>query len=242
VIPTLNEAGRIERQLALLANQTYAPNEIIVCDGGSTDGTVEIVRGIWGEVSNVLLLEVERGTARQRNAGGRAATGEVIIFSDADNLPAATFVEHIALSYQKWPFAVACPWFVARESNAIRAAYFGFNILFLLGQGWLRTGSGVCIITPRFIFEKTGGFAEEMHLGEDVHYIRRAAKYGWHRHLLIPLQTSGRRFQEKGVLKLLWFYACISPAMLLGFYRGLKNVPYESTPYDTSVSKHKKNK
>ncbi|HEX8834963.1 MAG TPA: hypothetical protein VF719_12220, partial [Abditibacteriaceae bacterium] len=118
-------------------------------------------------------------------------------------------------------------------SFLIAAIYFLFNVLFFLGQGWLRTGSGVCIITPRSVFEKTGGFDTQLHLGEDVHYIRRAARCGWHRHLLVPLQTSGRRFEEKGIWKLMWFYARISPLILLGRYQKLKQLPYDAAPYGT---------
>ncbi len=231
VIPTLREAERIGGLLRALQAQElpieYSKPEIIVVDGNSEDETQNIVRGF----PDVKLIVGERGTARQRNLGAREASGELIVWMDADCLPDAQFLHRVAKAYQRFPFAVACPWFVARESPAISLAYLWFNVLFFLGQSWLRTGSGVCIIAPRDVWEQTGGFDESLHLGEDIQFIRRASKFGLHRHLLIPLQTSGRRFQEKGVARLMWFYARITPHILLGRYHKLQDTEYEAAPY-----------
>ena len=231
VIPTLCEAERIGDLLSALQAQTfpieYSKPEIIVVDGGSEDETPEIVRGFPG----VELIVGERGTARQRNVGAAKANGELIVWMDADCLPDAQFLHRVAKSYQRLPFAVACPWFVARESLAIRLAYWWFNVLFFLGQSWLRTGSGVCIIAPKDVWIDCGGFDPNLHLGEDIQFIRRGARFGLHRHLLIRLQTSGRRFQEKGVWRLMAFYARISPFLLLGRYDKLRDIQYEAAPY-----------
>lgn len=228
VIPTLREEERIGVLLRALQAQEYSGTvELIVVDGNSQDGTQDVVRGF----TDVTLVVGERGTSRQRNAGAQQASGELLVFMDADCVPAQEFLGKIARSYKRWPFAVACPWFVARESPVIRTVYFVFNLLFWLGQGWLRTGSGVCIVTPRRVFEQVGGFDENLHLAEDIHYIRRAARCGWHRHLLVPLQTSGRRFQQKGVWNLVKFYARITPPLLLGRFDSLKEVTYEAAPY-----------
>lgn len=229
IIPTLNEAARIGALLRALQAQNYAPLEIIVCDGDSDDGTPQIVR----QFENVTLLECERGTRTQRNYGGNNASGELLIFMDADDLPPRDFAAKIARSYRKFPFAVACPWFVARDSGfLVRAVYFGFNLLFFAGQSSVRMGSGVCLITPKKVFDKVGGFDESLHLGEDIHYIRRASpRFGLHRHLLVPLETSGRRFTQKGAWQLMKFYARITPLLWLGRWDKLKGTAYEAAPY-----------
>ena len=201
--------------------------EIIVVDGGSDDGTREVVR----QFHDVKFIENERGVSRQRNVGGRNANGDLLIFMDADCLPPPLFLKQIARSYKRLPFRVACPWFVARESFGVRLSYFVFNVLFFLGQSTLRTGSGVCIIVPRKVFAHIGGFNESLHLGEDIEFLRRC---GWpHRHLLVPLQTSGRRFQNEGVWKLMSFYARISPAILCGRFGKLRDVKYEKSAEDS---------
>ncbi len=228
VVPTLREAERIDTLLNALEVQSYSPLEIIVIDGSSEDGTAEIVQ----QHPKVLLMAgAERGTSRQRNAGAEIASGELLIFMDADNNPAPHFVRDVVNSYRRWPFAVACPWFVARESWRIRLIYWGFNLLFWLGQSWVRTGSGVCLITRREVWKTCGGFREDLHLGEDIDFLRRAARYGWHRHLWVGLETSGRRFQREGVGKLIWFYARISPFVMLGLWDKLSTIPYPAAPY-----------
>ena len=228
VIPTLNEAARIGGLLDALAIQTRAA-QIIVVDGGSDDETARLVR----ERAGVILMESPRGVSRQRNAGARAATGDLLVFLDADDLPPPRFLESVARAHRKLPFAVACPWLRAQDAGALtRAIYFGFNVGFWLGQSSLRMGSGVCLIAPRAAFEKCGGFDESLHLGEDVRLIRQLCpRYGLHRHLLVPLETSGRRFAHQGAAKLLWFYARITPLLVLGLWRPLQKLEYRAAPY-----------
>ena len=224
VIPTLNEAHRLPVLLEKLAAQTLSPLEIVVCDGDSSDETAKIAR----EFPGVTLLECERGVSLQRNAGARAARGELLIFLDADDAPDPRFLEKVAQSYRNLPFAVACPWFVAIDGNfAGKLCYFLFNIGFFAGQSTLRMGSGVCLICPREKFLKCGGFDETLHLGEDIHLIRRLCpRWGLHRHLLIPLGTSARRFERVGAWKLMGFYARITPLLIFGLWKALQKWPY----------------
>ena len=234
VIPTLNEAARIGALLDALAGQTVAA-QIIVADGGSEDETARIVENYTG----VTFLQSERGVSRQRNVGARGATGELLVFLDADDLPPPRFLEGVARAHRKLPFAVACPWLRAHDGSALtKAIYFGFNLGFWLGQSTLRMGSGVCLIAPRAAFEACGGFDEELHLGEDVHLIRQLCpRYGLHRHLLVPLGTSGRRFEHQGAAKLLWFYARITPFLVLGLWRPLQKLEYRAAPYQGTGDK-----
>ena len=236
VIPTLREAGNIGPLLESLQAQSYAPAQIIVADGGSEDETREIAASF----SQVLVLSCERGTSRQRNVGARRATGDLLVFMDADDRAPQDFLLRVARSYRRLPFAVACPWFVAREREwSIRAAYFAFNLLFFVGQSWLRMGSGVCIVVRRDIFERVGGFDETLHLGEDIHLIRRASRFGLHRHLMIALETSGRRYQAQGFWKLSGFYARITPLLVLGLWKLLRRLPYQAAPYEAQEADRK---
>ncbi|HEX8463147.1 MAG TPA: glycosyltransferase, partial [Abditibacterium sp.] len=155
IIPTLNEAQRLPILLEKLAAQSLSPHEIIVCDGQSDDETAQIVRNFVG----VTLLEAPRGVSRQRNVGARAASGELLVFLDADDAPAPDFLAQVARSYRKLRFAIACPWFVAVDSGwSGQLCYLAFNIGFFLGQSTLRMGSGVCLICPREAFLEVGGF------------------------------------------------------------------------------------
>ena len=84
VVPVLDEAERIGRQLAELG-ATVGIDEVVVVDGGSRDGTADVVRRAPG----VRLITAPRGRGTQLNAGARAARGDVLLFLHADvTLPA----------------------------------------------------------------------------------------------------------------------------------------------------------
>lgn len=79
VVPTLDEAAGIEGTLAALQPLRARGCEVVVADGGSTDGTPELARP-----SADRVVTSERGRARQQNAGAMAATGDVLLFLHAD--------------------------------------------------------------------------------------------------------------------------------------------------------------
>lgn len=85
VIPAYNAAAFIEEALHSAESQTYPIHEIIVVDDGSTDRTVECVRR-YGSPKIRLICRANGGSASARNAGIRAASGELVAFLDADDL------------------------------------------------------------------------------------------------------------------------------------------------------------
>jgi glycosyltransferase involved in cell wall biosynthesis len=224
IIPTLNEEVTIGPLLSRLRHQDFSGSlEVIVVDGGSTDTTRDIVTPF----AEFGLITRSRGVSVQRNAGAIVATGDLLIFLDADTQPSNSFVRKIVNDYDRAPFAAACPWFVpATRRPDIHAIYWFLNCLFFASQVRFHTGAGVCIATPRRVFETIGGFDKSLHLGEDVNYLQRAAKVGVHRHLLLPLLTSARRFETQGVFQTALLYARISPALLAGDRKRLQGFEY----------------
>jgi glycosyltransferase involved in cell wall biosynthesis len=81
VIPTLNEAGNIKEALTTIHEQLAYPNEIIVVDGNSTDGTMEIVKD-----TNFcrLIVEPRRGYGLALRKGMKHAKGDIIVMVDGD--------------------------------------------------------------------------------------------------------------------------------------------------------------
>ena len=77
IIPTYNEAARIEATLASITSQT-GPWEIIVVDGESADNTCALAR------ASAIVLTAPRGRARQMNRGWKASQGDVLLFVHAD--------------------------------------------------------------------------------------------------------------------------------------------------------------
>src|SRR3972149_10877460 len=81
IIPTLNEAGNIKEALTPIHEELAYPNEIIVVDGNSTDGTLEIVKD-----TNFckLIIEPRRGYGLRLRKGMKYAKGDIIIMVDGD--------------------------------------------------------------------------------------------------------------------------------------------------------------
>ena len=100
IIPTYNRAGLLERALASVFSQTFAPAEVIVVDDGSTDHTEDLVRDKFPQVS--YLRQPQKGVSRARNLGIRKAQGEWLSFLDSDDewLPNKLELQRQALQYK----------------------------------------------------------------------------------------------------------------------------------------------
>ena len=83
VIPVFNGEKCLREAILSALAQTYAPNEIIVVNDGSTDGTRSIVESFGNRV--VCIDQINQGAAAARNAGTKAATSNWIAFLDADD-------------------------------------------------------------------------------------------------------------------------------------------------------------
>ena len=86
ILPTLNAAGEIAALLAALMDQTQPPEEILVVDSGSTDGTAELARAHGARVISVPCGQFDHGGTR--DAALRQTAGEFVLFLTQDALPA----------------------------------------------------------------------------------------------------------------------------------------------------------
>ena len=89
VIPCYNAEETIDAALTRILDQAMGRSvEVLVCDNGSTDRTLEVVRAIpAGDTPlHVVDASAERGAAAARNSGARAAVGRLLVFVDADDL------------------------------------------------------------------------------------------------------------------------------------------------------------
>ena len=81
VIPTLNEAGNILEAVTTIEKELAYPKEIIVVDGNSTDGTLEIVKDAG---FCKLIVEPRRGYGIALRTGMKHAKGNIIVMVDGD--------------------------------------------------------------------------------------------------------------------------------------------------------------
>ena len=115
IIPVLNEATTIRNLLDHLTQNLSGENstEIIFVDGGSSDGTKEIIKNFTKNISRpvgflkldrsffIQVISSEKGRARQMNTGARHASGEILYFLHADSFPPKNFDEYILSEIKK---------------------------------------------------------------------------------------------------------------------------------------------
>ncbi len=129
IIPCKNAADTIHGQLEALAGQRWAGEwELIVSDNGSTDGTLSVVDRYRDRIPNLQVVDASRvrGGAHARNAGARVASGDALVFCDADDEVAPGWLQAIGTALSRHDFVASCleferlnePW--VRESRGGR--------------------------------------------------------------------------------------------------------------------------
>ena len=97
VIPTLNEEKYLPKTLKSLKNQTFKNYELIICDGGSTDRTVEIAKSFGARV----IVKNNSNVCEARDIGLRQASGEILVGADADTIYPNDHLQNIYEAFQK---------------------------------------------------------------------------------------------------------------------------------------------
>lgn len=104
VIPLYNKADTILQTLQSVLEQTYAADEIIVVDDGSTDSGIDKVEKTYGE-QVIIIKQSNAGVSAARNRGIEAAKGDFVAFLDADDFWSAHYIEEIQRMIKRYPQA-----------------------------------------------------------------------------------------------------------------------------------------
>jgi rSAM/selenodomain-associated transferase 2 len=217
VMPVLNEAARIEAALAALQSYRARGVEVIVADGGSTDGTPERAAPLCDRVIVAL-----RGRASQMNAAATQARGDVLVFLHADTQLPVNADRLILNGLEQ----TGADWgrFDVRFDHGGLLSLVAFAMNLRSRTTGIATGDQAIFMT-RAAYDGAGGFPA-IALMEDVAMSARLKRIGRSLCLRACVTTSGARWRKHGLVRtilLMWrlrlaFYFGADPARLARVY------------------------
>lgn len=218
IIPVLNEAEALRLHLPLLQHVRLAGHELIVIDGGSTDGEMKLIEPLVD-----TLVESSPGRARQMNAGARVARGEVLLFLHIDTVLPADGLDQIQSAMRK--LSIMWGRFDVRLSGqrpVFRLIEFMINLRSRV-SGVATGDQGIFVRAS--VFRRLGGFPD-LPLMEDVALSKSLRRIVSPVCLRTRVTTSSRRWEKHGVMRtvlLMWwlrmlYFLGVSPARLHEMY------------------------
>lgn len=163
IVPTLNESSTIGRLIPHLLSKQKEDKELIIVDGGSTDGTIDIVKSF-----PVKLLHSDASRAKQMNLGASIAQHSNLYFVHADTLPPIDFYQDIEDALAK-----------SKSAMCYRSNFVGGSRMLKLNSfftrfGWLVSrGGDQSLFVSKSIFLKNGGFDEKMEVMEEYSLFKK---------------------------------------------------------------------
>jgi hypothetical protein len=184
VVAARDAAATLPAQLAALAAQRPACRwEVLVADNGSTDGTPELVREVAREHDWLRLVDASatRGAGAARNAGARAARGDVLLFCDADDVVAPGWLDALHGALGRHQLAAGrLEWALlnARTARRSRALPQEDGLQHTEPVPWLGCASSSNLGVRRALFERLGGFDTRARFLQDTDLCWRAQLAG----------------------------------------------------------------
>jgi len=198
IVPAFNEEKFIARALRKIKAATAAfssqgwESEIIVCDNNSTDRTAEKARA----ADATVVFEPLNQISRARNKGASAATGDWLVFVDADSYPSRELFADLAVVIQSGICLGGGA--VVRMDRAVGWTWVFIPLWNCLSR-LKRWAAGSFVFCEAKVFREMDGFSQEFYAGEELDFSERLKNLArerkkkviiLHRH---PLVTSARK-------------------------------------------------
>lgn len=173
VIATVkNEAQAVHRLLDSLAAQTRPPDEVVIVDGGSTDGTVEVLEEYCADGALPLKVLTRPGTyiSQGRNSAIAVATGEIIASTDAGVRLAPNWLEELVKPFEKERELYVVSGFFLPDPETVFETAMGATVLPVLAdvnpEKFLPSSRSVAF--RKEAWERVGGYPEWLDYCEDL--------------------------------------------------------------------------
>ncbi|MEO6228393.1 MAG: glycosyltransferase [Thermomonas sp.] len=212
IVPAHDEAILIGATLAALrkaADTLQLEHEIVVVDDASTDATAAIASANGARVLHVAHRQI----AATRNAGAAAATGDRLLFVDADTLVDASLLAATMAAMDRGAVGGGCR---VRLTGRVRWRERVFTALLMQVFRWVKIAPGCFVFCTRAAFDAVGGFDQRWYAGEDVAMSRALAAYGRFVLLREAVLTSDRKLRTFSAREHLW--------LLWRFMRGGRSI------------------
>ncbi len=229
IIPALNEEKFLPNLLESLVKQSERNFEVIMVDGSSTDGTVEKAKQFKKKLPALEIVVSEKASLPlQRNLGAKHATGEWLVFVDADSVLMPYFIERAHRYIERKNPNVFTSWFQP-DSDENKDGMFT-----LLSNLYIETTlhfkrpltPGPLTVIKSSVYHELGGYDEHHAFNEDAEFGLRAYMHGNPMHIIreVLYTWSMRRLRHEGKMKVLQQYV-LSVLPIIFLKKPLKSMP-----------------
>jgi len=187
IVPLYNKVNEVERAIESIFAQTIQNFELIIIDGGSTDGSLDVIKRYESDTRYHLIHQISKGLPAGRNEGIAVASTDLIAFLDADDMWCPTFLEKIFHLQKLYPNAglyataystsygdyIRKPRLVGIPSapwEGLIESYFRSSAL-----AFIYPFAPCCVAIPRTTFDVIGLFNPNLRTGEDAEMWGRIA-------------------------------------------------------------------
>jgi glycosyltransferase involved in cell wall biosynthesis len=179
VIPMKNESGSLAELIRSIREQSFAPDEIVLVDGGSTDRTVELAERFAAGDARIKLVKTPRASpGKGRNIGIGAARNDWIALTDAGIKLDRNWLENLVRAKESSPGAdlIYGNFSPVIENLFEKCAALSY-VPALSGENSIRSKSVASLLLKKAVWERAGGFPD-LRAAEDLMFMEEAERRG----------------------------------------------------------------